>query len=95
MCDTACSNSWLSDSFAVKLDLKSSALKLTFKWMNPKELIDTMLAELIVTPQKDQNFEAFVVRSYVRNTLNIGSVIIHVKSRQDTYPHLPVLDPKN
>ena len=37
--------------------------------------------------------EAFTVRPYVRETLNVGYGIIDVKSMQETYPHLPVLDP--
>ena len=53
------------------------------------------MVQLTVTPHKDQEFEAFTVRPYVRETLNVGSDIIDVKSMQETYPHLAVLDPVN
>ena len=49
--------------------------------------------QLTVTPHKDLDFEAFAVRSYVRETLNVCSDIIDVKSMQETYPHLAVPDP--
>ena len=45
-----------------------------------------------MTPYKDQDFEAFTVRPSVRETLNVGSDLIDVKSMQETYPHLAVLD---
>ena len=51
------------------------------------------MVQLTVTPYTDQDFEAFTVRPYVRETLNVGSDIINVKSMQETYPHLAVLDP--
>ena len=93
LCDTACSNSWVSDSLAARLGLQGTALKLTVKGINTEELIDTKVVQLTVTPHKDQDFEAFTVRPYVRETLNVGSDIIDVKSMLETYPHLAVLDP--
>ena len=51
------------------------------------------MVQLTVTSDKDQDFEAFTERPYVRETLNVGSDIIDVKSMQETYPHLAVLDP--
>ena len=93
LCDTACSNSWVSDSLAARLGLQGTALKLTVKGINTEELIDTKVVQLTVTPHKDQDFEAFTVRPYVRETLNVGSDIIDVKSMQETYPHLAVLNP--
>ena len=89
LCDTACSNSWVSNSLAARL---GTALKLTVKGINTEELIDTKVVHLTVTPHKDQDFEAFTVRHYVRETLNVGSDIIDVKSMQETYPHLAVLN---
>ena len=93
LCDTACSNSWVSDSLADRIGLQGTAIKLTVKGMNTEELIDTKVDHLTVTPYKDQDFEAFTVRPYVRETLNVGSGTIDVKSMQETYPHLAVLDP--
>ena len=51
------------------------------------------MSQLTVTPHKDQDFEAFTVCPYARETLNVGSDIIDVKSMQEIYPHLAVLDP--
>ena len=93
LCDTACSNSWVSDSPAARVGLQGTALKLTVKGINTEELIDTKVVQLTVTPHKDHDFEAFTVRPYVRETLNVGSDSIDVKSMQETYPHLAVLDP--
>ena len=93
LCDTACSNSWVSDSLTAELGLQGTALKLTVKGINRGELIDTKVVQLTVTPHEDQDFEAFTVRPYVRETLNVGSHIIDVKSMQETYPHLAILDP--
>ena len=93
LCDTTCSNSWVSDSLAAGLGLQGTALKLTVKGIKTEELIDTKVVQLAVTPHKDHDFEAFTVRPYVRETLNVGSVIIEVKSMQEIYPHLAVLYP--
>ena len=93
LCDTAWGNSGVSDSLAVRLGLQGTALKLIVKGINTEELIDKEVFQLSVTPHKDQDFEAFTVRPYVREKLNLGSDIINVKSTQETYPHLAVLDP--
>ena len=93
LCNTACSNSWASDSLAGRLGFQGTALKLNVKGINTEELIDTKVVQLTVTPHKDQDFEAFTVRLYVRETLNVGSDIIVVKSMQKTFPHLAVLHP--
>ena len=93
LCDTACSNSWVSDSLADRLGLQGTALNLTVKGINTEELIDTKVVQL--TPHKDQDLKKFTVRPYVRETLNVGSDIIDVKSMQETYPHLANPDPVN
>ena len=93
LCDTACSNSWVSDSLEDMIGLQGTALKLTVKGVDTEELIDTKVVQLTVTPYKDQDFLAFTVHPYVRETLNVGSDIIDVKSMQEPYPHLAVLDP--
>ena len=84
LCDTACSNSWVSDSLADRLGLQGTALKLTVKGKNTEKLIDTKVVQWTVTPHKDQDFQAFTVHPYVRETLNVGSDIIDVKSMQET-----------
>ena len=91
--DTACSKSLVSNSLAARLGLQGTILKLTVKGINTEELIDTKVVQLTVTPQKVQDFEDFTVRPYLRETLNEGSNIIDVKSMQETYTHLAVLDP--
>ena len=68
-------------------------LKLTVKGIKKEELIDTKVDQLTVTPHKDQDFEAFTGRAYVRGTLNVVSEIIDDKSTQETFSHLAVLDP--
>ena len=54
-CDTACSNSWVSDSLKNRLGLQGTALKLTVKGINTEQLIDTKVVQLTVTPHKDQD----------------------------------------
>ena len=83
----------MSDSLAVRLRLQGTALKLTIKGINTEELIDTKVVQLTVTSYKDQDFDAFTVRPYVREILNVDSDIIDVKSMQETYLHLAVLYP--
>ena len=83
----------MSDSLAARLGLHGTALKLTVKAINTEELIDTKMVQLTVKPHEDPDFEAFTVRPSVRETLNVGSDIIDVKSMQETYPHLAILDP--
>ena len=83
----------MSDSLAARLGLQGTALKLNVKGLNTEQLLDTKVVQLTVTSHKDQDVEAFTVRPYVRETLNVGSDIIDVKSMQETLPHLAVLDP--
>ena len=82
----------MSDSLAARLGLQGTELKLTVKGINTEELIDTKLAQLTVTPHKDQDFDAFNVRPYVRETFNVGPDIIDVNCMQETDLHLAVLD---
>ena len=49
LCDTACSNSWVSDSLAARLGLQGTALKLTVKGIKTEELIDTKVVQLTDT----------------------------------------------
>ena len=93
LCDTACSNSWVSNDLAKRLGLHGTALKLTVKGINTEEVVDTKLVELIVTPRDNQAFEPFKVSPYVNEDLNVGADVINVKALQETYPHLAVLDP--
>ena len=51
LCDTACSNSWVSNDLANRLGWHGTALKQTVKGINTEEVVDTKLVELIVTPR--------------------------------------------
>ena len=93
LCDTACSNSWVSNDLANRLGLHGTASKLTVKGIHTEEVVDTKLVELIVTPRDNQAFEPFKVCSYVKEDLYVGADVINIKALQETYPHLAVLDP--
>ena len=93
LCDTACSNSWVTNDFANRLSLHGTAVKLTVKGINIKEVVDTKLVELIVTPCDNQAFEPFKVSPYVKEDLNVTADVINFKALQETHPHLAVLDP--
>ena len=61
--------------------------------INTKEVVDTKLVELNVTPRDNQEFEPFKVSPYVKEDLNVGADVINIKALRQTYPHLAVLDP--
>ena len=92
-CDTACSNSWVSNDVANRLGLHGTALKLEVRCIITEEVVDTKLVELIVTPRDIQAFEPFKVSPYVKEDLSEGGNAINIKAVQETYPHLAVLDP--
>ena len=93
LCNTTCCTSVVSDIVAARLGLKGTALKLTVKGKNTEELIDTKFVKLILTSHKNQDLEAFTAPPCVRETLIVSFNTIDVKSMQETYPHLAVLDP--
>ena len=93
LCDTAWSNSWVSNDLANRLGLHGTALRLTVKGINTEEVVDTKLVELIVTLRDNQAFEPFKVSPYVKEDLNVGAGVINIKALQETYPHLAILDP--
>ena len=90
LCDTACSNSLVSNDLANRLGLHGTALKLTVKGINSEEDVDTKLVELIVTPRDNQAFEPLEpVSLYVKGDLNV----VNIKALPETHPRLSVLDP--
>ena len=93
LCDTACSNSWVSNDLANRLGLHETALKLTVKGINTEEVVDTKVVELIVTPRDNQAFEQFKATPYLKEDLNVGAEVINIKALQETHPHLTVLGP--
>ena len=60
-CDTASSNSWVSNDLANRLCLRGTALKLTVKVINTEKVVDTKLVELTVTSRNNQAFEPFKI----------------------------------
>ena len=93
LCDTACSNSWVSNDLANRLGLHGTGLKLTDKGINTEEVVDTKLVELTVTTRDNQAFEPFKVSPYVKEDLHVGADVINFKALQEKYPHLAVQDP--
>ena len=93
LCDTACSNTWVSNDLATRLDLQGTALKLTVKGINSEEVVDTKLVEMTVRPLVNQAFEKFKVSPYVKEYCNVGADMINSKALQETNLHLAVLDP--
>ena len=87
LCDTACSNSWVSNDLANRLGLQGTAMKLTVKGINTEEVVDTKLVQLIVTPRDNQAVEPFKVSPYVKEDLIVGADVINIKALQETYPH--------
>ena len=59
LCNTACSNSCVSNDLANRLGLHGTALKLTVKGINTEEVVETKLVKLILTPRDNQAFEPF------------------------------------
>ena len=93
-CYTACNNSWVADSLAVRLGLQGTILKLTVKFIKREELTDTKIVQSTEKPHEDQASKAFTVRPCVRETLNVGSNIIGFNSMQETNLHLALRDPE-
>ena len=83
----------VSNHLANRLGLHGTALKLTVKGINTKEVVGNKSVELTVTPPDNQAFESFKVSPYVREDLNVGADVINIKALQETYLHLAVLDP--
>ena len=59
LCETASSNSWMSNSLAKRLGLHGKAMKLTVRGSTTEEVVDTKLFELTATPHDNQSFELF------------------------------------
>ena len=93
LCDTACSNSRVSNSLASRLGLHGTALKLTVKCKDTEEVVYTKLVELTLITRVNQAFEPFKVSPYVKEDLNLGADVINFKALQETYLHLAVLGP--
>ena len=87
LCDTTCSNSWVAGSLADRLGLHGKALKLTVKGTNTVEVVDPRVVEVTVKPREQEDFGPFIINSFVKESLNVGSDIINVQALQETYPH--------
>ena len=82
LCDTACSNSWVSNDVANRLGSVKN-----------EEVVHIKLVELTVTPRDNQAFEPFKVSPYLKEDLNVGADVINIKALREIYLHLAVLDP--
>ena len=61
--------------------------------INTKELIDTKLVELTLTPCNNQGIEAFKMSHYAKNNMNVSADILDT-NRSRTAVNLPsLLDP--
>ena len=89
--DTACSNSWVSDSLSARLSLQGTTLKSTVKGVKREELIDTKVVQLTVIPHKKSRLRGFHRTYLYDGNINVCSDIIDVKFMQETYPNLAVL----
>ena len=78
LCDTSCSNSWVSNDLANRPRLPGTTLKLTVKGISTEEVVDTKQLELTVTPRVNQAFESFKVSPYVKEDLNVGADVINI-----------------
>ena len=58
-------------------------MKLTVKGINTAEVLDINLFELTVIPRFKQAFEPFKVSSYMKEGLNVGADVIHIKTLQE------------
>ena len=65
--DTACSNSWVADSLADRLDLHGKALRPTVKGFNTEKVVDTRVVEVTVKPRRHQDFESFTINSFLKS----------------------------
>ena len=89
LCDSACSQSWISRSLAHKLRVKGSATKLTVHGINSQQVVDTETVELKLTPvQSGGSCSTFPVTPYVRDDLKVGNDVIDVDNLKIIYPHL-------
>ena len=84
LCDTACSNSWVTGSLADRLGLHGKALRLTVKGTNTEEVVDTRVVEVTVKPREHQDFEPFTINPLVKESLNVCSDTINIQALQDT-----------
>ena len=67
----------VTNSFADRLGLHGTALKLTVKGLNTEEVTESELVELTVKPRDNQAFEPFNDALYVKENLNVGANLIN------------------
>ena len=65
LCDTAYSNSWVTNDLSNRLGLHGTELKLTVKSKNTEK-------------EYNQEFEPLKVSLYVKKDLNVGAVVINI-----------------
>ena len=89
LCDSACSNSWISSRLADKLNAKGTPTKLKVHGINFHQVVNTQMVELKLTPvHSGGSCSSFAIKPYVRDDLQVGTDVIDVESLKTVYPHL-------
>ena len=89
LCDSACSNSRISENMRRKLNVQGTPLKFTVHGINSHQTIVTPIVELKLTPVRlGGSCPPFVVKPYVRKTLTFRTKVNDVESLKVEYPHL-------
>ena len=89
LCDSACSNSWISENLATKLNLKGLPTKLTVHGINSQQVVDTEIVELKLTPlHSGGSCSTFDVKPHVRKILHVANDVIDVDYLKTLYPYL-------
>ena len=89
--DSACSNSWVSEDLATKLNVKGFPTKLTVYGINSQQVVDTQIVELKLTPihcSCSCSCSTFDVKPYVRKNLDHGNDVIDIDQLKQQSPHL-------
>ena len=90
LCDSACSQSWISETVAAKLLVQGAETKLTVHGINLQELVDTQMVQpkLIPVHSGDTKSSRFNVKPSVRRHLSVGKEFSDVDGLNQQYPHL-------
>ena len=89
LCESACSNAWVSEDLATKLNVKGLPTKLTVHGINSQQVVDTQINELKLTPvHSGGSCSTFDVKPYVRKNLHVGNDVLDVDQLKQQYPHL-------
>ena len=90
LCDSACSHSWTSDKWAIKLLVQGTATKLTVLGFISQEVVDTQMVQLkfLLVHSGDSECSTFDVKPFVGKHLSVENDFIDVDGLKQQYPHL-------